>query len=62
MSFRKCVMSPAHNTPTLPISCLEGLASESSEVCQRVWKVVGPSKLKTACSAADGFGQVYPLV
>jgi len=32
MSFRKCVMRPAHNTATLPISCLERLANESSEV------------------------------
>jgi hypothetical protein len=30
--------------------------------CRRVWKVVGPSKLKMARSTADGFDQVCPLV
>jgi hypothetical protein len=63
-SFRKCVMSRAHNTPTLPISYLESLASESSEFSLADRRLSAcldgrwSSKLKTAYSAADGFEQV----
>lgn len=60
MSFRKCVMSPAHNTPTADF-VFRKFGERKQRIflgriagCRRVWKVVGPSKLKTSCSAADG--------
>jgi hypothetical protein len=67
MSFRKCVMRPAHNTPHSADFVFRTFGERKQrsflgriDGCRRVWKVVGTGKLKTECSAADGFKQECP--
>lgn len=54
MSFRKCVMRPAHNTPTLPISCLERLAKAA--------KFPWQNRRLSACLEGRWYGQTKDRV